>query len=92
MLRRGKKATKWDRVRAELKKEFEAKGIVTCEICGRSDYLSFAHRLKRRFITDEEELRQVALLCEKHHANLEYGGHDRMYAEITKIIARRGAC
>lgn len=96
MLRRGKKTRQWDKVRAELKKEFEAKDIVTCEICGRSDYLSFAHRLKRRKITDEAELRQVALLCmdspqgEGCHNKLEYGGHERMYNEITAIIARRG--
>lgn len=92
---RGKKTKQWDKVRAELKKEFYDKGIVTCELCGYSNALSFAHRLKRRYITDEVELRRVALLCMdvgEHkgcHSTLEIGDKQVMYDVVTEIIANR---
>ena len=92
---RSKKVDAWSRVRAELKKEFYEKQIVSCELCGYSDALSFAHRLKRRFITDEVELRQVALLCmdigthRGCHNQLEHGDKQVMYDVISEIIANR---
>lgn len=52
-------------------------------------FLSFAHRYKRRFITTDEELRVVALLCQKHHEEIEFSGHDEMYEAITAIINSR---
>jgi hypothetical protein len=93
---RSKKVDAWSRVRAELKKEFYEKQIVTCELCGYSDALSFAHRLKRRYITDEVELRQVALLCMdigEHkgcHSILEIGDKQVMFDVISDLIERRG--
>lgn len=84
-----KKTLAWDRLRAKLKKEFADKGITYCEMCGRNDYLSFAHRIKRRYITDEQELRTVALLCMDNpdgqgcHSILEYGDKQVMFDTST---------
>jgi hypothetical protein len=89
------KASVWNRVRAKLKKKFLAAGITFCEMCGRHDYLSFAHRYKRRFITDETELEMVALLCmdgpdwKGCHNKLEHSPHETMYKTITEIINGR---
>lgn len=63
-------------------------GITRCEVCGTDNYLSFAHRLKRRDITTDEELRTVALLCITDHERIEYGGN--MFDDINEIINRRG--
>jgi 4-hydroxy-3-methylbut-2-en-1-yl diphosphate synthase IspG/GcpE len=94
-MKRGKKSITWDRIRAHLKREFEQLGITACEMCGRTNFLSFAHRLKRRFITDDRELAMVALLCMDNpdgrgcHNLLEYGPKEEMYARITAIIEKR---
>ena len=88
MLKRGKKTKKWDAVRAKIKKDFEARGITRCEVCGTGLYLGFAHRKKRRFIPlDDPELYIVALLCVTCHEKAEYGGN--MFEDITRIIANR---
>ena len=79
----------WNKIRAKLKVEFERMGLTTCEVCGGTFGLSFAHRYKRRFIHDEEELATVALLCQRHHEELEHSGHEKMLEGITAIIARR---
>ena len=90
------KVDKWNRVRAKLKKRFYAMGITFCEMCGRTDFLSFAHRLKRRFITTDEELEMVALLCMDNpqgkgcHNKLEHSSHEEMFERITEIIRTRG--
>jgi hypothetical protein len=89
MLKRGKKTRHWDTVRASIKKDFERWEIMSCEICGGTFALSFAHRLKRRFITDDAELRMVALLDQECHNRLEYGDKQVMYDTITKIIENR---
>lgn len=67
----GKKGKVWNKARAELKKEFEAKGIIYCEICSSTFALSFHHRNKRRF-NDTHIFENVLLLCAKHHQELEY--------------------
>lgn len=91
------KTKEWDRVRKQLKIEFERRDIVRCERCSGSFGLSFAHRLKRRFITTDEELRTVALLCQQCHYWAEYGDrdnpgtHERMYEIITEIIDGRSS-
>lgn len=60
-------------------------------MCGRTNYLSFAHRLKRRFITTDEELQIVALLCMDNpdgkgcHNKLEYGPKQVMFDTITEL-------
>lgn len=87
--RRGKKTAAWDRVRAKLKKQFFDLGIVRCEQCGTDSFLSFAHRLKRRFITDEAELMTVALLCVPCHQVIEHSGHESMYEAVSRIIDNR---
>lgn len=96
MRRGGRKVDAWAKVRSELKAEFERNGVTRCEMCGRTSSLSFAHRLKRRFITDDDELRMVALLCMDDadqrgcHNKLEHGGHEAMFEAITEIIEARG--
>jgi hypothetical protein len=88
-MKRGKKSQAWDRARAKLKVLFERADVTTCEICGGTFGLSFAHRLKRRFITTPEELLTVALLCQTHHNELEVLPHSEMYERITAIINSR---
>ena len=90
-MKRGKKTRAWDHTRAKLKKQFFEIGVTTCEECGADNFLSFAHRLKRRFITDEAELATVALLCIPCHEKVERLGHSEMFRRITDIINRRTA-
>ena len=83
------KVAKWNAVRAKIKKRFERMGVTRCEICNAAFPLGFAHRRKRRHITDENELRVVALLCNPCHETIEYGGD--MFNQINAIIdARQG--
>jgi preprotein translocase subunit SecA len=89
MRQQGKKGQAWAKARAKLKIQFERMGITACEICSSTFALSFAHRLKRRFITTEDELMTVALLCQKHHEEIEHSGHENMFDRITKIIEQR---
>ena len=80
----------WSQTRRKLKLRFNALNIRACEVCGSSYNLSFAHRVKRRFITTQEELENgCALLCQTDHDRLEFGDKNVMYAEITKIIEKR---
>ena len=89
------KAAVWTRIRKILKYEFEQAGITSCELCGSTFALSFAHRVKRRFITTEDEMRVCALLCQECHNWTEYGTkdepgtHERMKRIIDEIIERR---
>lgn len=58
-----------------LKKLFEEKEICSCESCGSSFGLTFAHRKKRRHYKTVEELsdfNEVLLLCLKCHMKIEY--------------------
>jgi len=66
MLKIGKKGKAWVKARKKLKKEFEEKGITSCEICGSTYILSFHHRHKRRD-NDEHIFENVLLVCERHH-------------------------
>lgn len=86
---RSKKVDAWSRLRAKLKIEFAEMNVTRCEMCNADNFLSFAHRLKRRFITTDEELRQVALLCIPCHEKLEYGDKQVMFDKISEIIERR---
>lgn len=85
----GKRTNKWNAVRAELKRTFEASGITRCEVCYGTFGLSFAHSKKRRFIQTEEDWREVALLCQPCHEKIEFSGHENMYEAIRKIIGGR---
>jgi hypothetical protein len=77
----------WENARRKLKQIFENAGITRCEVCQTDWALGFAHRKKRRHITDEKELMTVALLCNPCHERIEYGGD--MFNQITAIIERR---
>ena len=82
---------RWDYIRAQIKKEFAANGVTRCEMCNSGMYLSFAHRLKRRFIHTDEEMRQVALLCVTCHAVIERKSHAEMFEIVTTLIRDRQA-
>lgn len=73
MLKAGSKTKEWNRIKAELKKEFEEKGITSCEIglesCTGDNFLGFAHTKKRRNVTD---LKRVVLACNNCHSRIEY--------------------
>lgn len=63
----------WNRIRKQLKKDFEEMGITTCELrldgCTHNRFLGFAHTKKRRDVTD---LRRVVLACQNCHEKVEY--------------------
>ena len=77
----------WNALRPKLKAKFAAMNVTSCEVCGSTFALSFAHRVKRRFIHTDAELATVALLCAEHHHAIEYGGN--MYTRINEIIESR---
>ncbi len=87
-----KKVKQWDRIRAKLKKGFEAKGITTCEIrykdCWVNNGLSFAHLDKRRYLT-EEQLYEVVLACVLCHDQVEYLPKGQMREILQKVIDQR---
>lgn len=93
MKRVGKMTLKWNRARAELKKGFENAGITRCELqisrCWRDNGLTFAHRVKRRFIRDEVELRMVCLACISCHSIIEAMSHEEMFEAVDSVIRRR---
>ena len=88
-MKQGRKTKQWNNTRRQLKKEFEQKGITFCEVCGSNFGLSFAHRQKRRFITEDTELKTVALLCIPCHQSIEQLPHSEMFKQITEIIEQR---
>jgi hypothetical protein len=62
---------------AILKKKFMDMGITWCEYpkCGSTNFLSFAHKFKRRYMNTVEELsdiNNVLLLCIPHHELIEH--------------------
>lgn len=90
----GKKGLAWASTRRELKTKFEEMGITRCEArlsthCGGSNYLGFAHRYKRRFITTQEELETVALVCNYCHDKLELLPHEEMKELVDLLIEGR---
>lgn len=91
-----KKTTKWNSIRAKLKKEFLKKEIVECELrwpgCWIDNALSFAHLDKRRYLTDEE-LTEVVLLCVPCHQKVEYKTRPEMRSILKHAINQRnGHC
>lgn len=93
MKKKGRRTLEWEAAKRELKPAFQRAGITTCEAqldgCWRDNGLGFAHRLKRRNITTEEELRRVALLCNACHDVLEARGESRNCEAIDALIAAR---
>jgi cellobiose-specific phosphotransferase system component IIA len=88
---KGKKGKAWDKARRALKVEALAEGWAHCERCGASEGLTMAHRVKRRFITTEAELRNVICLCLICHNWMELGTHERMARLFDEIKAKREA-
>lgn len=90
MIKPGKKTLAWNKAREELKKEFQAMGITTCEIkfdgCWRDNALSFAHTRKRRNVID---LKRVVLACIPCHDIVEKWGEAKMEIFLEDIISNR---
>ncbi len=90
-LKAGKKTNIWAKVRAELKIEFEAQGITTCELrfkeCWIDNGLGFAHAQKRRFIKPDDKT--VILACNHCHDSLEVMPHASMERIVLSTIAAR---
>lgn len=96
----GVRTLEWSRVRARLKKRFAAWGITRCEFafigCTRSQQLSFAHAVKRRFLSataapgTAEHIETVAVCCLVCHQQLDEGmSHQAMRASVLSVIATR---
>lgn len=87
----------WLRIKKQKISEFAKRNIVKCEMCYglppedfERQVLDLAHSKKRRFIQNELEMAEVALLCRKCHNFVEYKmSHEEMYKTITDIIKRR---
>lgn len=88
--RTGTKTRAWESLRRILKREFAAKGVTRCEMCGTDNYLSFAHAQKRRKL-NEAGLRVVALLCLRCHDRIEVLPAAEMETEVTTLITKRAA-
>jgi len=93
MIKQGKKTIAWSKIRAELKKEFEEKGITYCEVgydgCTRNNFLSFSHGDKRRYLTDDELRNLVVVACIPCHQWLEALPRTELRAITNRIIRRR---
>lgn len=86
--KKGRKTLEWEAARRKLKTAFQRAGITRCEICGIGNYLGFAHRVRRRHMIGDEIYR-VALLCNKHHDEIDSMGDAHMRAAIDIIISSR---
>lgn len=79
MIKLGKKTKEWNRDRAELKKEYESRGITTCEAklapCWSNNGLSFAHRYKRRDPRCEHTYQGTLIVCIPCHQLMEYNSN-----------------
>lgn len=89
---KNRKTAQWFSIRTALKVKFLKMGITTCEgnfeLCTRDRFLGFAHAKKRRKLT-EDELWEVALLCNNCHSQIEYAAPEVMEAYIKNIIKTR---
>lgn len=86
------KTKQWEKIRRELKNEFQELGITSCEIrfdgCWVNNALSFAHLDKRRHLT-ADELRIVVLCCIPCHSIIEAWPREKMKSFLEKIIIER---
>lgn len=92
-LRAGKKTKEWNRVRAQVKREFAAQGITTCELkyegCRNGDWLSIAHGRKRRKLQGNELKTLTILACVPCHERIEFLAPEEMLAIVNSTIERR---
>jgi hypothetical protein len=90
----GKKGKAWANERANLKTQFAAWGITTCElrfgVCWNNNALGFAHVDKRRNLKPGE-LNKVVLACNPCHDVVEKWPAEKMRAYLENIIAERTA-
>lgn len=88
----GKKTKAWDNARADLKMEFLALGITSCELrypgCWFDNALGFAHAAKRRKLT-AEDLNHVVLACNPCHDILEIKPPEEMKRIVDTICQER---
>ena len=72
----GRKTKEWNRDRANLKEEYQDRGITTCEArlpgCWYNNALSFAHRYKRNDPRCEHTYKGTLLICIPCHDKIEY--------------------
>jgi hypothetical protein len=91
--RKGRRTKEWERVRRQLKCEFTARGIQTCELrlpdCMVDNGLGFAHGYKRRHITTVAEPGRVILACNNCHDHIERQGEAAMSRIVDSVIAGR---
>lgn len=90
---KGRKTREWENARRELKGEFAAMGITSCELrlagCWKDNSLSFAHSAKRRYLTPDQ-IKEVVLCCTPCHQRIEVFGGPVMQALVRDIISKRG--
>jgi hypothetical protein len=89
----GKKSKQWIAVRRRLKVEFQALGIMSCELryegCAGDTMLGFAHGRKRRHLKGDELETLTILACNHCHDAIEYLGPEKMLEIVERAIARR---
>lgn len=92
-LKAGRKTKEWESVRRQLKVEYDAMGITTCELryegCKYDDYLSFAHGRKRRKLIGDELRTLTILCCTPCHDKIEFLPPDEMLRIVIDTIAKR---
>lgn len=97
--RAGKKTLEWAKVRKELKIEFEASGVTTCQFrledCWNDNGLSFAHAVKRSRLKADSKpgepthIKTVALACPTCHTRIEMMKPSEMEAIVTTAYHSR---
>ncbi len=91
MLKKGKKTKSWERARRKLKKIYADIGITTCEIrfpgCKNNNFLTFAHRYKRRDPRCKHDLNGTVLACIYCHNKIEYNRElsEKMFERLRGI-------
>jgi hypothetical protein len=90
--KRGPRTKAWTNARRQLKREFAAMGIQSCELqyggCWGDDTLGFAHAAKRRKLKPED-LKTVILACANCHDLIEFLPADEMKAVVERTIRLR---
>lgn len=85
MFKIGKKTRAWQKAKKRLIKEYQERGITTCEVCGSDFGLSF-HHLKRRSKGGEHTFENTVLLCAKcHHRADNAPGHIEFNESLKKL-------